>query len=174
MGKLSLPAFLGALSISGATENTFRQIVAAGYDTLEKIRDDLSVVDLAQLRTEGGVQIGELRAGKIILSLRSPRVKALLSAPGALRFIDMSSPAAAEAVDLKIDVKGKTFCLTGTGPKGRDELAAILRAAGAIVQSSVSKTTNYLLCEDANSTSSKAKKAREIGTTVLGYGDVFP
>jgi NAD-dependent DNA ligase len=173
MVKLTLAAFLGSLSIAGATENTFRQVVAAGYDSIEKITDGLTIDALAQLRTEGGVQIGMLRAEKIIKSLGSPRLVAILGSPNVGRFLDMTPPPVLEPVTLKIDLKGKGVAMTGAGPAGREELADKLRAAGAIVQSSVSKNTAYLICESADSTSSKAVKARALGTQVVGYGDVF-
>jgi DNA ligase (NAD+) len=73
-----------------------------------------------------------------------------------------------------IDLKGVTVVMTGAGPAPRGELEAQARAAGAIVQGSVSKTTQLLICESANSTSSKAEKARKLGTRVIGYAEVFP
>lgn len=173
MPKLALPEFLDALTISGATENTFRVIVNAGFDTLDKIRN-MKTTDLANLTRDSGVQIGQVRAAQIYEGLRSPRIAELLDAADA--WLDTTPAAAVEVtpVNLLIDLKGVTVVMTGAGPAPRGELEAQARAAGAIVQGSVSKTTQLLICESANSTSSKAEKARKLGTRVIGYAEVFP
>ena len=172
MPKLALPSFLDALTISGATENTFNVIVGAGYDTLEKIRA-MSITEIADLTRDSGVQIGTARAAQIHQSLHSPRVSELLDQADA--WLDTTPVAATpvEAVVLKLDLQGKNVVMTGSGPAPRSELEAKLKGAGAIVQGSVSKTTHYLICESASSTSSKAEKARKLGTAVVGYAEVF-
>lgn len=167
--KLTLPHFLDSLSIAKATDSTWESVIAAGYDTLDKIRT-ITPQQLSAITLSHGGRIGE-RAEQIIASLRSPRVTALLDR--AHVWLDTSAPAPTAAVTLKIDVAGKNVCMTGTGPADRKVLAAQLKAAGANVQSAVSSTTHYLLCESADSQSSKAKSARKLGTTVLGYSDVF-
>lgn len=171
MAKLALADFLDALSIDKATDATWEQVIAAGYDTLDKIRA-LTVSQLSAITLSHGGRIGE-RAQTILTALNSPRVTALLDR--AHVWLDTTPPAAeaVTAVSLKIDVAGKNVCMTGTGPADRKTLAAQLKAAGANVQSAVSSTTHYLLCESADSQSSKAKSARKLGTTVLGYSDVF-
>ncbi|MBO6210639.1 MAG: NAD-dependent DNA ligase LigA [Schwartzia sp.] len=66
--------------------------------------------------------------------------------------------------------KGKslTFVITGKLSRPRDEIKAELEAKGHKVTGSVSKNTDYLLCESKDSQSTKAKKARELGTQVIG------
>ncbi len=60
-----------------------------------------------------------------------------------------------------------TFVITGKLSKPRSHYEALIKAAGSKVTGSVSKNTDYLLCEDENSESTKAKKARALGITVI-------
>lgn len=173
MPKLELPNFLDSLSIAGATENSWRYIIAGGLDTLAKIRA-ATPADFAAIRTTSGGRVGE-RGQKIWDSLHSPRVEALLDRADA--WLDESPrPVGArpdEIIPLKVPLVGKNVCMTGTGPLGRGTLANHLRDAGATVQDSVNSATHILICESADSTSSKAQKARKLGVTILGYSDVF-
>lgn len=66
-----------------------------------------------------------------------------------------------------------TFVITGKLSKPRDYYKEYIESKGSKVVGSVSKNTNYLLCEDANSTSTKAKKAREIGVKVISEQELF-
>lgn len=61
----------------------------------------------------------------------------------------------------------KSFVLTGKMPKKRSEYEAMIRQAGGTVAGSVSKNTDYLVIADVNSTSTKAEKARKLGTKLI-------
>jgi DNA ligase (NAD+) len=62
-------------------------------------------------------------------------------------------------------IAGKTFVITGTLSAPREQFAERIRALGAKVTGSVSKSTDYLLAgEEAGS---KLDKARELGVPVL-------
>ena len=65
------------------------------------------------------------------------------------------------------NVSGKVFVLTGKMPKKRNEYEAMITSKGGIVAGSVSKNTDYLVIADTNSTSSKAIKARKLGTKLI-------
>ena len=52
------------------------------------------------------------------------------------------------------------------------EIKAELEAKGHKVTGSVTKNTDYLLCESRDSQSTKAKKARELGTRVIGEAEL--
>jgi DNA ligase (NAD+) len=67
---------------------------------------------------------------------------------------------------------GKVFTVTGTAPIKRDDLIRILENKGAIVKS-ISKKTDYLVTDDFDSNSSKAKKAREFGIPFMSYNDLL-
>jgi DNA ligase (NAD+) len=64
---------------------------------------------------------------------------------------------------------GMTFVITGSLEHfaNRDELKEQLISLGAKVAGSVSKNTTYLINNDAASSSSKNKKARELGIPIL-------
>lgn len=51
--------------------------------------------------------------------------------------------------------------------KQRSELQALVEANGGINFDDVNKNLSYLVIDDPNSDSSKAKKARKLGTTLL-------
>ena len=67
-------------------------------------------------------------------------------------------------------LEGKKFVITGTLPRGRDEVKDIIEAHGGVTQGSVSKKTDYLLAgEEAGS---KLSKAEELGVAILDW-DAF-
>jgi DNA ligase (NAD+) len=66
-------------------------------------------------------------------------------------------------------MSGKTFCFTGF----RDAaLEARIITLGGTIASGVSKKLNYLVMATKDSSSTKAKKAKEYGTTVLGKDEL--
>ncbi len=60
---------------------------------------------------------------------------------------------------------GKTFVITGTLSKPRDEIAAAIKAAGGKVTDSVSKKTDYVVAGEA--AGSKLAKAQQLGVAIL-------
>jgi DNA ligase (NAD+) len=63
------------------------------------------------------------------------------------------------------EVAGKTFVITGTLSKPRDEIAARIKAAGGKVTDSVSKKTDYVVAGEA--AGSKLAKAQQLGVSIL-------
>jgi DNA ligase (NAD+) len=61
----------------------------------------------------------------------------------------------------------KVFALTGKMEKTRSYYEELIKKNGGAVTNSVNKNTDYLVIQDVNSTSSKAKKARELGTKLI-------
>lgn len=78
-----------------------------------------------------------------------------------------------ENVDLRPDEEGKctglTFVITGDVHhyKNRDEFKAYVEASGGKVTGSVTSKTNYLVNNDVESTSSKNRKAKELGIPII-------
>ena len=64
---------------------------------------------------------------------------------------------------------GKTFVVTGSVYhfKNRNELQAKIESLGGKVVGSVSKNTSYLINNDTESSSSKNKKAKELGVPII-------
>lgn len=75
-----------------------------------------------------------------------------------------SSSTPAGSIELAPDDR---VCFTGEMSRPRADLQAMAMAAGLVVTSSVSRKTTVLVCADADSMSGKARKAREVGTTVI-------
>lgn len=63
----------------------------------------------------------------------------------------------------------KTFMITGSIEKfkNRKEIEDVIKTNGGKVLSSVTNKLNYLICNDLNSTSSKMKKAKELGINII-------
>lgn len=72
-------------------------------------------------------------------------------------------------------LKGKTFVVTGSVNhyKNRDELKNDIILHGGSVTSSVSSKTEYLVNNDINSTSSKNKKAKELGIPIISENQLI-
>lgn len=68
---------------------------------------------------------------------------------------------------------GLTFVITGDVQhyKNRDEFEAYVEAENGKVTGSVTSKTNYLVNNDTASTSSKNKKAKELGIPIISEGD---
>ena len=74
-----------------------------------------------------------------------------------------------EHQDKSVKLNSYIFVITGKlqNFKNRQELVDKIEAAGGKVASSVSSKTNYLINNDVNSTSSKNKKAKELGIPII-------
>lgn len=80
----------------------------------------------------------------------------------------------AESMDEQ-SLGGKTFVITGSLNyfENRDTLKELLEAKGAKVAGSVSKKTSFLVNNDMESTSSKNKKAKELGIPIINEEDLI-
>lgn len=70
-------------------------------------------------------------------------------------------------------LKNAVFCFTGKSPKPRKEMVAIANKAGATVTQSVINMTTILVITDANSMSTKAKKAYALGIDLISPEQFF-
>ena len=68
--------------------------------------------------------------------------------------------------------KGKVFCLTGKSDMKRDDLVKFIEGNGGMVKS-ISKSTNFLVTDDVNSTSGKANKSRQLGVKMISYDELM-
>jgi hypothetical protein len=66
---------------------------------------------------------------------------------------------------VSIEFTGKRVCVTGKLSQTRGEIEALLKASGAIIAGSISKTTDFLIA--GSEAGSKLAKAQELGVTVL-------
>lgn len=75
-----------------------------------------------------------------------------------------------ESEDVQNDnISGKTFVITGSVNHfaNRDEVKQVIEKMGGKVTGSVTKKTDYLINNDAASQSSKNKKAKELGVSII-------
>lgn len=74
-----------------------------------------------------------------------------------------------DGIDYRDDCNGLTFVVTGRLKyyENREEIVDFIEENGGKVSESVSKKTDYLVCNDIESTSSKMKKAKALGIPVL-------
>ena len=149
---LSLPKFLAALGIENFGLQTAKALVAAGFDSLEKVQ----AAKLAELSVLPGVGPAKAKAVVDGLAVRKAEIKRLL----AVGVVPVNKANAGP-------LAGKTFCFTGALSRPRKELEQLVEQRGGTLLSGVTKDLNYLVMADPTSGSSKSQKARQYGTECL-------
>lgn len=149
---LSLPLFLASLGMESFALQSAKLVVAAGFDTLEKVR----AATEAQLAEIPG--LGPAKATAIVLGLaaRSQEIDRLLAA-GVVPVWRTQGGALA----------GKSFCFTGALSRPRKEYEAMVEKLGGTLLSGVTKELGYLVMADPQTASTKADKARKYGTACI-------
>ena len=139
------------------------KLIAEHFDyDMEKIRN-ASREELT--RIDG---IGDVMAGAYVIwwqnEVHSKEVNELLEV------LHLRSAAKKE---IKEAIKGKTFVITGSLEhfENRDALKAFIENAGGKVTGSVSAKTDYLINNDTTSSSTKNKKAAQLGIPVISEDD---
>ncbi len=149
---LSLPKFLAALGIESFGLQTAKAIVAAGYDSLEKVQQ-APYDELAALPGVGPAKARVVTEG---MKQRKAEIARLLAAGVVPVNRANAGPLA-----------GKTFCFTGSLARPRKELEQLVEGLGGTLLSGVTKELHYLVMADPNSGSSKSQKAKQYGTECL-------
>jgi DNA ligase (NAD+) len=151
--ELPLEMLLGSLSIPLAAASTIKMVIAAGYDTLDKIMS-ASREELAAVKGLGGVKSKLLFEG---LRKNTDTIRALLQSGLKVKDRNMSGK-----------LNGVKICITGRTEIKRDDLRAMIENAGGVFQTKVDKTTAFLCIVDPeNSTTAKAVAARKNGTKLI-------
>lgn len=154
----TLPRLLYGLGIPNVGAAGAKLISRAFDGELDRIRsagaEEFSAID----------GIGDVIAGSIVDYFRDPENKRELEELLALLDIQQEQRKAAEG-----DLEGMTFVITGAVERfaNRKELKEHIESRGGKVTGSVTSKTTYLINNDAASSSSKNKKARELGVPVL-------
>lgn len=149
---LTLPVFIAALGMDNFALQTARLLGSAGYTSLPKLlaarEEELAVIP----------GLGPTKAASIVRGLRSRE-----------REIERLVAAGVEPVTKEQEgpLAGLTFCFTGASSLPRAELTALVEGKGGRALASVTKELNYLVIADPASTSSKAVKARKLGTKLI-------
>ena len=131
--------------------------------------DDLDQIRKADAETLSSVEgIGPVLAENISRYFENEKNAAALDALTAQLHLHRE-----KAGDSPQILSGKTFVITGSVYhfKNRNELKDRIISLGGKAASSVSSKTDYLINNDVTSTSSKNKKARELGIPILSEED---
>jgi len=157
--EVTLDQFLGSLNMEMIGKSMIRMMMEAGYDELPKF-DQLTIQEVA--RVPG---FSEIKAKYLIEGFNSRRnlIMEILAAG-----VTIVKPEVVEPTGNSF--AGKVFCITGV----RDAaLKAKIESEGGRFAGGVSSKVQYLICKDTSSTSGKAKKARDLGLTLLSLNDAW-
>ena len=161
---VELPRFIKALCIPGIGNN-IGKLLADKYGSIEKMIDWIEgskechlsdMVEAELMKIDG---IGPV-AAKTIMS------DEFWEAVETIRPVFTIAPYKKSEVAVG-EFAGKIFVLTGKMEHPRSYYVEKIEAAGGKEGSSVNNKTDYLVIADINSQSSKAKKARELGTKLI-------
>ena len=131
---------------------------AIGFDGFaDRMRNATDFVDI-----DG---IGQEKSGSILEWYAKPKNSAMFEA--LIKELDIEQVAIKDMSEGSLN--GKTFVITGDVHDfaNRSEFKAYVESQGGKVTGSVSKKTDYLVNNDTESTSSKNKKAKELGIPII-------
>ncbi len=159
--NVSLPLFLKGLGVTGGGQVTWEKLLDH-FPSLEKLQQASpeEISNISGFAEKTGVQIVQG------LKDKSTDIKKLL-ANGVQPYLPKTS--------LKPEgkLKGKSFVLTGAMSLSRAEIKKLITSQGGVVSGAVSSSTTALVISDLNSTSTKAKKARELGIPLWSEEDLM-
>ena len=153
-GELPLERFVAGFDIEGIGELIAAKAVAAGFDSLEKLRA-AGVEELDGVEGFAEITARTLVDGLVALREQMDR----LLATGAVRVAGVSGGG---------DLAGKSFCFTGElASMKRSEAESAVKALGGTTHASVTKGLSFLVTNEPASGSSKNKKAAEYGVEII-------
>lgn len=157
--------FLYALFIPLVGQDVCARLLSA-YPLSELISTAQTTTDLAVFSTIAG--IGPEKSTSFVKWLQNEKNKNIVE--HLLAELEIKEVAPIEKGSL---CNGLTFVVTGDVHhyKNRNELKAYIESQGGKVTGSVSKSTNYLINNDINSTSGKNQKARQLGIHIISEED---
>ncbi|MCQ2500962.1 MAG: NAD-dependent DNA ligase LigA [Lachnospiraceae bacterium] len=153
---------LYALGIPGIGVTTAKIICKAAHGDLEKI----SGMDEEELGMIDG--IGPVLASGFVAWWKMDKNRQIFD-----RLMEVLTVVRKEVDENTLILKDKVFVITGSVHHfaNRNELKAKIEELGGKVTGSVSAKTTYLINNDVTSSSSKNKKARELGIPILSEED---
>ncbi len=170
--KPPLARFIAALNIPEFSRQRAQMLIDAEYDTLAKMVA-ASPEDLASVKGFAEILAEKAAEG---LAGRAERISRL-------RAVGVE-PQKGEPTPISTDgpFAGMSFCFTGaiqrenpeTGKRyTRKEMQDLVKQLGGTAAASVSRGLTYLVLVDQNSTTSKAKKARDLDVGLLSEEEFF-
>ena len=149
---------VGSLGIEGVGRRMVKVLVDAGYDDLNKLALT-TVPELARVEGFGLVRAQAFRDG---FDTRKSLILDILAAGVKIVKPEVKAPTSNQLV-------GQSFCFTGFRDKGLEEA---IQMKGGEIKSGVGKGLTFLVCKSLDSGSSKAEKARSLGTKVISGDDL--
>ncbi|MCZ6794515.1 MAG: NAD-dependent DNA ligase LigA [Planctomycetota bacterium] len=167
-----LDRFVAGLNIPGFSRQRMQMLIDNGVGSLQQL------LALKPEEITGMKGFGDILAQAVVQGLerRRERIDRLLEADVVPR------EAAASSASSDGPLSGASFCFTGavrrvdenTGKAyTRKRLRDLVAQRGGRALNDVSSGLDYLVMADPTSTSSKAKKARKLGTRILSEDDFF-
>ncbi|MDD5649381.1 MAG: NAD-dependent DNA ligase LigA [Candidatus Nanoarchaeia archaeon] len=168
--QLTLPEFIAGLNMSNFSKETAEALINSGYNDIIKIinaqEDDL--IKVKGIAEKTALQIKKGLASKFTIMKNLFDIGITIKEPEKIQF-DSNK------------LQGISFCFTGAinavKPNGkrytRDDMHNLVIKNSGIVEESVKKGLTYLVVVDPSTNSSKAQKARELGTRILSENDFF-
>ncbi len=159
---VDLIIFLGALGIKGGANNKCEKIIRAGHNSMAKILE-LTIETLCEVEL-----FAERSSTEFLNSLNTKH-----------DLIQDLKDVGFKLSDIKIDrsnygeLENKKICITGTLTRPRVEIKKMITSVGGKVVTSVSKNTDYLLTNEKDSSSSKSKKAKELGVKIIDEDELY-
>jgi DNA ligase (NAD+) len=161
--KLPLAAFLNGLGIEGAGQTTWEKLleVFPNLDALFKATpSEIEEVEGFAEKTANQIVQGLLSRQILIEDLLSVGVDPIV--------VDHQSEDSGDK-----PLAGKTLVITGAFTLPRSEVEKAIKSAGGKTASTVSKATSVVVTDDPASSSSKMKKARELGVLVWSEEELW-
>ena len=153
----TLSRFIFGLGIRFVGEQTAKSL-ASHFENIEALEeathDELLLVE----------DIGPKVAESITRAFKNPKLKKEIATLQKLGVKISNQKSAAMSSSA---LKGKKFVITGTLPRGRNEVKELIESNGGLVLSAVSKKADFVLAgEEAGS---KLDKAQELGVAILDW-----
>ncbi len=150
--QIPITTFIAGLGIPQVSKETAKLLARAGYVTF----DGLLAASADHLAAIEG--LGKIKAEKILSGVRA-------------RLDDIQKLAELGVLPTRPDeggpLAGLSFCFSGSSTRPRKVLEGLVEKNGGNVASGVNKGLTYLVLADPESTSTKAQKARKLGTEII-------
>lgn len=150
---MTLAQFVAGYNIPGIGEKQVQKVIDSFK--INQLEDFFGDVNPGRFTCDG---IGFILSQKLSNGLEVNKADMLET----IKYIRLVKPVTAAG-----KLSGKSFCFTGAMEYKRKDLQDMVTANGGTNLDSVTKNLTYLVMQDKNSTSGKAKKARELGITLI-------
>ena len=150
--KMNLASFIAGFDIEGFGETLAEKIVAAGFDSLQKM------LDATEDQIAAVYGFAEITAHTIVAGLKENAEEMRKLADG---IIEIEQAGGGK-------LSGKSFCFTGElVTMKRADAEQLVKKNGGQTKSSVTKDLSYLVTNDTSSGSSKNQKAAKFGIPII-------